>query len=106
VVLRRNGDDDLVFHTTVWTTRCARGQAWLVPNIVVTGGFGIRDGRFTRPVEDAPAGLAVSVVYRIEGRVGTARASGTFIGTIDGLSAGQATWTCRIPKGRWSAISG
>jgi hypothetical protein len=105
LVLTRNGDDDLEFHTTVWTTRCADGQTWLVPNIVITG-FEIRDGRFTRPVEDAPADLAVTVAYEIQGRIGAARALGTFRGTITGIREGRATWNCSIPTGRWSTISG
>ena len=59
-----------VFHATVWMTRCAGGQAWLVPNVVVTGGADIPNGRFSRPVDDTPAGLGVTASYTIAGRIG------------------------------------
>jgi hypothetical protein len=76
------------------------------PDIIITGGADIRDGRFARPVEDTPVGLGVTVSYRIAGRIGAVRASGSFQGTITGLKDEQPTWTCSIAKRRWSAISG
>ena len=63
----RNGNNVRAFHTTVSTTRCTGSQAWLVPNIVITGGIEIGDGRFARPVEDTPAGLAVCTGLRDRG---------------------------------------
>ena len=77
VVLTRQGADDLKFHTTIATTACEPGQPWLVPNIVITG-FDIRGGRFIRPVEDTP--FSARVVYDITGRIGAARAAGSFGG--------------------------
>jgi hypothetical protein len=106
IVLTRDEHNVRKFQATVWTSRCAGGQAWLVPNVVITGGADIRDGRFARPVDDAPAGLNVTVHYTIAGRIGAVRASGTFGGEITGVADGQPTWSCSIAKQRWSAISG
>jgi len=105
VVLTRHGTDDLRFHTTIATTACEPGQPWLVPNIVITRGFGIRGGRFARPVEDFP--FSTHVIYDIDGRIGAARASGSFTGRITRLDERRRpTWTCFITTSRWSATSG
>lgn len=106
VVVTRDGDDDLIFHTTLWTARCTGGLDVLVPNIVVSGEFGLRRGRFTRPVEDVLPGLGIAVEYTITGRVGSTRASGDFRGTIRASQNGEPTWTCSIPGTHWTAISG
>jgi len=105
VVVTRTGDDDLTFHTTLWTPHCAGGLDLLVPNIVLSA-FDLRRGRFSRPVEDDLPGLGVHVEYSISGRVGSARASGDFGGTIRASQNGEPMWTCSILATRWTPISG
>ena len=106
VVLTRVGADDLSFHLSVATTDCVNGPSWLVPNIGISGAFGIHDGRFTRPVEDTLPAIGTRVRYLIFGRIGQRRASGTFGGVLSGFTDGRTTWTCRILQGRWSVLSG